>query len=929
MRCCALLVIVWCLAVPAPALEGPEIAAARVLSEWPSARIELNAATGSARLLSFPPSEGPELGAAKSDRRAVEALDHFGAVFGVVDADTQLSLIGEVTDSIGQVHTSFAQHYHGVPVFAAVLRVHEDVSGRLRAINGAFIPGITLDPSPTVDPADAEAASTVLVAKSHGVAELDRLESSAPILLVYHTGLARGAQGAVRLVWQTEIRDGVTIREFISIDAHNGTLVERVNAIQSLDRNIHSRRLGNSIWREGNSLPYSGGGSSLKNREVNELINTSADAFQFFSRLSGGSFLSWDGRDAIMHSVHDLQSEECPNAFWDGTSTNFCEGMVSDDVAAHEWAHAYTGSTHALVYQWQPGALNESTSDIFGEAIDLVNGRGADTPSTLRAPDSCSLVGGSSPTDLTINSPEQLAGPMVAGGAIFNPLPPWSVRGQIERVNDGVGAISDACEPLVGFTAGRIALVDRGECYFRDKVSRAYAAGAIAVIIVNNQGDGVLTMSGDGGRLAIPAVIVGGSDGRAIIAALADGVEATLSQAPASDRSLRWLIGEDTLAGAIRDMWRPSCFDDPEKVSDGRYACGDDDNGGVHTNSGVPNHAFALAVDGGTYNGIEVEGIGLTRAAHVWWRAMSVYQAPTSGFSDHADLVGLACSDLISAPLTDPATGMTSADTLDAGSCAQVERAMQAVEMRSPPTQCGFAPLLAANAPSFGIQELVFAEAFDEDPTSPERGWLVSNSGVYPEYVARDWTWTTNVPPGSFGDGAAFALDSVFVGDCIPGSDDQSGVMFLDSPLVTLPSEADDAILIVDHYVATEAGWDGGTISLSVNGGGFRNLQPTTAHFRFNPYTTRLESSGNDNPLAGQWAFSGTNSGALSGSWGQSQIELGAFAGAGDTVQMRFSFGVDGCNGVDGWYLDRVLIVIEGDGPRGPDGRAATRVSPP
>ncbi len=922
MRFCSLFVIACGLTLPASALESPETAAARVLLDFPSAQLEFNTATGTARLLTFPSTMRPAFGSAKSDRRAKEALDHFAPVFGVVNAESQLGLVSAVTDSLGQIHTSFAQHHYGVPVFGGVLRIHEDVSRRLRAINGTFIPGINLDPSPTVEPADAAAASILVVAKSHGVFDNERLEASEPVLLVYHTGLARGAPGAVHLVWQTEIRDGGTIREFIYVDAHSGALVERVNAIHSLHRVIHRQRFGNLIWGEGNTLPYSGGATSLENREVNELINTSADVFQFFSRLSDNSFRSWDGRDGTMHSVHDLQWEECPNAFWDGNSTNFCEGMVSDDVAAHEWAHAYTSSTHGLIYPWQSGALNESTSDIFGELVDLVNGRGSDTPSTHRVPDSCSVFGGS-PTELMIHSPEGLAGPMVAGGAAFNPLPSWSVSGQVELVNDGSGTTADACEPLDGFTAGRIALIERGDCLFRDKVLRAHAAGAIAVIVVNNQGDGVLTMGGDGGRLSIPAVIVGESDGRAIIAALASGVDATVSQAPSSDRSLRWLIGEDTLGGAIRDMWRPSCFDHPGKMSDGRYACGDGDNGGVHTNCGIPNHAFALAVDGGRYNGIEVDPIGLTRAAHVWWRVMSVYQVPTSDFSDHADLIGLACADLIGEPLVDPATGLTSADTLDAGRCAQIERAMEAVEMRSPPTQCGFALLLQPNAPDVGIQELVFSEQFDDDPTAPGRGWLVSNSGVYPEYTGRDWAWTTDVPPGSFGDGAAFAVDSVFIGNCVPGSDDQSGVMFLDSPAVVLPDGAADAVLIIDHYVATETGWDGGTITLSVNGGGFQNLQPTAAYFRFNPYNARLESSGNANPLAGQWAFTGTNGGGLKGSWGQSQIKLGNLAGPGDTIRLRFSFGVDGCNGVDGWYLDRVLIVIEGDGPRRPDGRAA------
>ena len=64
--------------------------------------------------------------------------------------------------------------------------------------------------------------------------------------------------------------------------------------------------------------------------------------------------------------------------------------------------------------------------------------------------------------------------------------------------------------------------------------------------------------------------------------------------------SYRWLMGEDSTAfgGAIRDMWNPNCLADPGKVSDAEYHCDTTDGGGVHSNSGVPNHGYALLVDG-------------------------------------------------------------------------------------------------------------------------------------------------------------------------------------------------------------------------------------------------------------------------------------------------------------------------------------------
>jgi len=82
----------------------------------------------------------------------------------------------------------------------------------------------------------------------------------------------------------------------------------------------------------------------------------------------------------------------------------------------------------------------------------------------------------------------------------------------------------------------------------------------------------------------------------------------------------RWFVGEDLpKVGAVRNMMDPTLFGQPAKVGDPFYVCDDDgdDSGGVHSNSGVPNHAFALLVDGGSYGGLTVNGIGLAKAARI------------------------------------------------------------------------------------------------------------------------------------------------------------------------------------------------------------------------------------------------------------------------------------------------------------------------
>jgi Zn-dependent metalloprotease len=100
-----------------------------------------------------------------------------------------------------------------------------------------------------------------------------------------------------------------------------------------------------------------------------------------------------------------------------------------------------------------------------------------------------------------------------------------------------------------------------------------------------------------------------------------------------------WLIGEDVIPNktgndGFRNMGDPAEFADPSDYSL-RYT-GTADNGGVHTNSGISNHAYYLAVNGGknascTANAVHgvllttkscavtVPALGLNKAEHIFF----------------------------------------------------------------------------------------------------------------------------------------------------------------------------------------------------------------------------------------------------------------------------------------------------------------------
>jgi len=105
-----------------------------------------------------------------------------------------------------------------------------------------------------------------------------------------------------------------------------------------------------------------------------------------------------------------------------------------------------------------------------------------------------------------------------------------------------------------------------------------------------------------------------------------------------------WLIGQgmftDTVHGvALRSMKAPgTAYDDPAIGKDPQpgqmadYLETDNDNGGVHVNSGIPNHAFYLAATA-------IGGHAWEKAGRVWYDTLTSKNVPTGAdFSTFANM---------------------------------------------------------------------------------------------------------------------------------------------------------------------------------------------------------------------------------------------------------------------------------------------------
>ncbi|MGB4937440.1 MAG: PA domain-containing protein, partial [Ferruginibacter sp.] len=185
-------------------------------------------------------------------------------------------------------------------------------------------------------------------------------------------------------------------------------------------------------------------------------------------------------------------------------------------------------SSYTLVNTWT-ATDNCNNATTKTQTITVVD----NTPPTLTVPADVTLQCSDPLPAKPINvnsSPNGLNGTYSFGTAVFGaPLTSTAVTGNVALVNDGVGNPADACEPIIGSLAGKIAVMDRGGCtapaaLFTNKVLKAQTAGAIAVIVVNNNpGNEIVTMGGSDPSVTIPSVFVSNNYGNALKASMALG----------------------------------------------------------------------------------------------------------------------------------------------------------------------------------------------------------------------------------------------------------------------------------------------------------------------------------------------------------------------------------------------------------------------
>lgn len=139
-----------------------------------------------------------------------------------------------------------------------------------------------------------------------------------------------------------------------------------------------------------------------------------------------------------------------------------------------------------------------------------------------------------------------------------------------------------------------------------------------------------------------------------------------------------WKIGEEVMVNgtALRYMNNPTADGYstdwyPDRIPFVSNPSQQNDQGGVHGNSGIANLAFQLVVDGGTHprnkSTANVPSIGLAKAEQIFYRALSTYMSSGTDFAGARTATSQAATDLYGA--TEATAVETAWCAVGVGSC--------------------------------------------------------------------------------------------------------------------------------------------------------------------------------------------------------------------------------------------------------------------
>ena len=340
-----------------------------------------------------------------------------------LDANADLVLYSTESDKLGFTHYRFHQTYLGIPIENSMYIVHVK-NGKITGVTGEIVTQFASDmTSKKEQSVQPEIAKTVAInfvhAKRYAWEDQD-METD----LKAHTGNPNATyQPKSELVW---FSDGDNINpsklelaykvEIYSLEPRAKTqyfvstssgqilgkkerlmhsdVTGTANTLYSGTQTIHSDLVSSTYYLRDYSR---GNGIVTKNAATSGypvFTNTSANwslttptrnaldihwgfemTYDYYKNKFGRNGLNGSGLQIVGYT-NDPNTTD--NAYWDGSAMWFGKrsgsnnGVTGIDVIGHELTHGVTQYTCNLNYSNEPGAMNESLSDIMGKSVQFV-----------------------------------------------------------------------------------------------------------------------------------------------------------------------------------------------------------------------------------------------------------------------------------------------------------------------------------------------------------------------------------------------------------------------------------------------------------------------------------------------------------------------------------------------------------------------------
>lgn len=344
---------------------------------------------------------------------AAQARDRHAELLGM-DADSQLRQTALLVDKDGTKHYRYQQLYRGLPVFGEGIAVTEGTDGTVRNLFGRKVDGLAAE-IPAVA-AKLSAGNALALGKSAGLGNrvgFMRTENEKAELSIYVDDNGRAHKAYVVSYFADTAQGGSPTRPFVIIDANSGRILKQWDGLTHALVGTGpggNQKTGQYEWGSGGIYAYmdvaqSGStctmnSTNVKSVNLNGSTGTSTTAYAYtcprntYKAINGAyspindahsfgtvitkMYPAYTGYNALSFQlvmrVHYGTNYE--NAFWNGSNMSFGDGastfypLVNADVSGHEVSHGFTEQHSNLTYSGQSGGINESFSDMGGEATE-------------------------------------------------------------------------------------------------------------------------------------------------------------------------------------------------------------------------------------------------------------------------------------------------------------------------------------------------------------------------------------------------------------------------------------------------------------------------------------------------------------------------------------------------------------------------------